>query len=180
VTRKAKAARDDEDWSFPPQISWGLAFLSLILFPTATNVFQFLTGPREAYAELRLALGSETYVIAKNSGAGQVKIGDGEWLRQICLRFDGTEPFSPEVLGTIPATCYSIAVVSTPGATKLPPKVLLDGQVGMEPYPLRLLTPVEETQILFGTLVVLWMLITVGVRLMKWYRDSDFAMTGRR
>ena len=180
MTTTSTTTADDEDWTIPPQIAWGLAFLCLILFPTATNVFQFLTGPREAYAELRLALGEETYVIAKNAGTGQIRIGDGEWLRQICLRFDGGDPFSPETLGTIPPTSYAIAVVRTPGAVKLPVKVLLDGSIGMEPYRLRLITPVEETQILFGTLVVLWMLFTVGIRLQKWYRDSDFAMSGRR
>jgi hypothetical protein len=175
-----KPPADEEDWTLPPQISWGLAFLALILLPTASNLFQFLTGPREAYAELRLAVGSETYVIAKNSGAGQVKIAEGQLLRQVCLRFDGTEPFAPGTLGIVPATCYSIAVVSSPGKTKLSRQVLLDGEVGVDPYRLRLMTPVEETQILFGALVVLWMLITVLARLQRWYRDSDVAMTGKR
>ena len=100
-------------------------------------------------------------------------------LRQESLRFDGTEPFSPGTLATIPATCYSIAIVSTPRTAKLTKKVLLDGE-GFEPYRLRLMTPMEETQVLFGALVVLWMLITVLLRLQRWYRDSDVAMTGKR
>ena len=168
----------DEDWTLPPQISWGLAFLALIILPSASNVFQFLTGPREAYAELRLPIGGETYVVAKNSGSAQVKFADGQLLKQVCVRFDGNEPFSPSGLGAVPAMCYSIAVVRTPKA--LPRKVLLDGDVGVEPYRLRLMTPVEETQMLFGSTIVLWMLITVLARVQRWYRDSDVAMTGRR
>ncbi len=175
-----KPRADEEDWKLPPQFSWGLAFLALIILPSASNVFQFLTGPREAYAELRLPLGSETYVVAKNSGSAQVKFADGKLLKQVCLRFDGKEPFLPSGLGAVPAMCYSIAVVSTPASAPLPRKVQFDGDEGVEPYRLRLVTPVEETQLLFGAAVVLWMLITVLARLQRWYRDSDVAMTGKR
>jgi hypothetical protein len=180
VNDTAKPRADEEDWTLPPQISWGLAFLALILLPAASNVFQFLTGPSEAYAELRIPIGGETYVVAKNSGGSQVTFAEGRLLRQVCLRLDGSEPFSPSKFGMVPAMCYSIAIVNTSGNAQLPAQVLLDGDRGVEPYRLRLMTPVEETQVLFGAAVVLWMLITVLARLQRWYRDSDVAMTGRR
>lgn len=179
MSETAKPPIDEEDWTLPPQISWGLAFLALILLPSASNIFQFLTGPREAYAELYLPMGRETYVVAKNSGSAQVKITEGQLLKQVCLRFDGTAPFSPSALGMVPATCYSIAVVNTP-TKALPRKVWLEGDVAIEPYRLRVMTPVEETQMLFGSGVVLWMFITVLLRVHRWYRDSDVAMTGKR
>lgn len=163
----------------PPQWSWAIAIAALVLLPTGSGVLQLLASPQSTYAELRLPLSDRVLVIAKNSGSGRVQLIADRFLTHVCGPLVGDFAFVPPTLGLIPPGCYSVAILPNTSATALPPRVRLD-DMEIKPSRLRMMTPLDEMQAAFISVVVVGGLIWLCLVLHLWWLEDTQTMTGRR
>jgi hypothetical protein len=166
------------DWKVPPQWSWAIAFLGLVLLPTS-GVLQLLGSPQSTYAELRLPMIDKVLVVAKNSGKSHVQMISEKFLTHVCSGVGSDFGFVPTTIGTIPPACYSVAIMPTSATTTLSSHVRLD-DVEIKPSPLRMMTPQDEIQVAFVGVVVIGGLIWLCLALHLWWLEDSPTMTGRR
>jgi hypothetical protein len=168
-----------EPWKPPDWFIWGVVWIALLVAPQPNNLFQFIATSQSAYGELRLSVGNEVVVVAKNSGAGAVRFVSTTVQKHFCLGIVDENAFAPTTAGLIPPATYSVALLPH-GGREQPRLVYADGEAEVQAGRLRIMTPIEELQYGFGAIIVVGMLLWVVLQLHEWHLRDAFAMTGRK
>lgn len=166
-------------WTPPSWLVWGVAWIALLVAPQSSSLFQFVSSSQSSYGELRMPVGNELVVVAKNSGTGAVRFAGGAAMKHFCLGIVSDAAFSPETVGLIPPATYSVSILPYDGV-RSPRVIYADGEAEVPAGKLRIMTPLEEMQVGFGAIVVMGMLVWVALQLHAWHLSDDFSMTGRR
>jgi hypothetical protein len=177
--REEDAVVATAEWKLPAQWSWAIALLGLVLLPAGSGVLQLLASPQSTYAEMRLPIAGKVLVVAKNSGTSRVQLISDKFLMHVCSGLGGDFGFIPTTLGTIPPACYSIAIIPATGAAAPSAHVRFD-DVEIKPSRLRMMTPLDEMQAAFVSIVVIGGLIWLCLVLHAWWMEDSLTMTGRR
>lgn len=174
-----KAEEESTPWKLPSWVVWAVAWIALLVAPQSSSLFQFIASSQSSYGELRMPVGDEMVVVAKNSGAGAVRFAGVAAIRQFCLGIVSDAAFAPETSGLIPPATYAVSILPYDGVRK-PRVIYADGEAEVPAGKLRIMTPLEEMQVGFGAIVVVGMLIWVSLQLHEWHLRDAFSMTGRR
>jgi hypothetical protein len=126
-----------------------------------------------------MPVGDELVVVAKNSGAGAVRFAGAVVAKHFCLGIVSEAAFIPETSGLIPPATYSVSILPYDRA-RTPRVIYADGEAAVAAGRLRVMTPLEEMQMGFGALIVIWMFVSVVLQMHAWYLRDGFLMTGRR
>lgn len=178
TTDTTKPETQDAPWVPPSWFIWGVAWIALLVAPQSSDLFQFISSSQSAYGELRMPVGNELVVVAKNSGTGAVRFLSGTVAKHFCLGIGNDAAFIPPTSGLIPPATYSVSILPYDGVTR-PRVIYADGEAEVTAGKLRMMTPLEDMQVGFGAIIVVGMLVWVCLELHGWHLRDGFSMRGR-
>ena len=169
-----------KSWASTLDLKWLIVLAVLLIAPLKNSYFEYNNNPHRAYAELRIPLSDQVLILAKNSGSRKISLMGHSYRLHALRLVDSETSFLAHTPGTIPANCYSVAVVPLSLNEVLAKRARLDDDAEFEPERLRITTPVEESQYIVAVAVIAVLAAVLATLLNDYRRIDSVAMSGRR